>query len=144
MNAEIINSTYKEKFWAEPDNREFWAEWARAQFVILHNPNEETGRTLLSYNIQKAVIEHIAGEIPESIGPKKKLSDKYDELVQWCKDNHLLQVSAEDIAEKGDFSYPTALKFIKDRPDLFFRIKKGLYEVRNPDIIRKEEQEQLQ
>jgi len=35
------------------------------------------------------------------------------------------------------WSYPTANKFIQNRPDLFNPSKKGIYILRNPDVERK-------
>ena len=137
--AETINKEYKTKFYEEPDKREFWSEVARAKFCLMANPKDDPGEVLKQYNISRDVIIYLLGDIPESSAPKKKRADKYDELVQWCKDNHLLQVTAEDIAEKGDFSYATALKFIKDRPDLCRKIKNGLYELLNPETVKQEE-----
>jgi hypothetical protein len=139
FNADEINAEYKKMFYDQPDRRDFWAEVMRAKFVIMANEQENPARALLNYNVQNQVIEYLLGELPAPPEPKKKRSDKYEELIEWCKDNHLVQVNAEQIAEQGDMSYSTALKFIKDRPDLFYKIKKGVYEVRNPEIVRQEE-----
>jgi hypothetical protein len=139
MTPAEINAEYKEKFHSDPENRTTHAEVLRAKFVLHTHPTEDSGKILRTYGVLDHVIEMLVGSLPDH-EPKKKRSDKYEELTSWCKDNHLLQVSAEDVAEQGDMSYPTALKFIKDRPDLFFKIKKGLYELRNPEIVKQEEQ----
>lgn len=138
MTPESINKEYKESVMRDPENASLYSEICRAKFCLYSNPGESPGKVLKNYMIQNQVVEMLVGEVPAH-EPKKKRADKYDELVAWCKENHLLQVSAEDVAEKGEMSYPTALKFIKDRPDLFYKIKKGLYEVRNPEIVKQEE-----
>jgi len=135
-----INAEYKRKFHEDPENRSFWAEWMRAQFCLIVGDSNHPMETLKQYNVLPDVIKAILGEAPPPPEPKAKRSDKYQNLIDWCMDNHLLQTDANEIAEVGDMSYATAIKFIKDRPDLFFRIKKGLYEVRNPKIFREEEE----
>lgn len=137
--ASEINSEYKTKFYEEPDRRPFWAEVARAKFCVLANPKVDVKETLRQYHVTAEVIIHLVGEMPEASQPKKKRADKYDELIDWCKENHLLQVTPEDIAEQGDFSYATALKFIKDRPDLCRKVKNGLYELLDPETVKREE-----
>jgi hypothetical protein len=95
--------------------------------------------TFKSYNVTAEVIKHLLGEEPSTPEPRQKRADKYQNIIDWCMENHLFQTDANHIAEVGGVSYATAIKFIKDRPDLFFRIKKGVYEVRNPKIVREEE-----
>lgn len=138
MTPDQINAEYKKNYYQDPDNRATHAEILRAKFVLYSNPNEDPGKILRNYNVLDHVIQILVGELPTH-EPKKKRADKYDDLIAWCKDNHLVQVSAEDIAEQGGISYATALKFIKDRPDLFFKVKKGLYELRDPETVKKEE-----
>lgn len=139
MTPAEINAIYKDKFHSDPDNRAFWAEWMRAQFcLIVGDPNNPMD-TLKSYNVTADVITHILGREPSAPEPRQKRADKYQNIIDWCMENHLFQTDANQIAEVGGVSYATAIKFIKDRPDLFFRIKKGVYEVRNPKIMREEE-----
>lgn len=96
------------------------------------------------YSIPKDVFQMLIGD--NTIAPQKrqKRIDKYETVKQWCLENHLVQVSVNQIAEIGGFSYPTALKFINDRPDLFYKVKRGIYEVRNPNKIKEEEKARLQ
>jgi hypothetical protein len=139
MTPEQINNEYKEKFYADPDNRPFWAEVMRGRFVLLTNDGSEPMFVLKQYNVQPDVIQYLTGELPTPPEPKAKMVDKYQSVIDWCLANHLIQTDANTVAEIGDISYASALKFIKDRPDLFYRVKRGLYEVRNPKIFREQE-----
>lgn len=135
-----IETEYKTKFWEDPDNRSTHAEMMRAKWVLWterHNPDKVA--VLRSYNVQEHVVTELLGENPPPPAPKERRADKYEKLVDWCKTNHLYQTTANEVAEVGEVSYPTALKFIKDRPDLFYKIKRGVYEVRNPEKIRAEQ-----
>ena len=139
MTPEQINNEYKTKFHSDPDNRPFWAEVMRGKFVLLANDGAEPMFVLKQYNVQPDVIQHLTGELPTPPEPKAKMVDKYQSVIDWCLANHLVQTDANTVAEIGDISYASALKFIKDRPDLFYRVKRGLYEVRNPKLFREQE-----
>jgi len=138
MTPNEINSEYKRNFGC-PQLGVLAPEILRARFVIHANPHENPAKALLAYNVNPEVISMLTGGKVDPIQPRQKRNDKYQQIVDWCKANHLYQTTAEQIAEIGGISYQTALKFIKDRPDLFYRIKKGLYEVRNPEQVKKEE-----
>jgi len=135
----FIEGEYRQKFFEEPERRAFWAEVMRARWCLHANPEENAMETLKSYNVLADVIQHLLGELPPPPQAKPKRADKYQTVIDWCMENHLMQVTGTDIAEIGGFSYGTAMKFIKDRPDLFFRLKKGLYEARNPETMRAQE-----
>jgi len=91
---------------------------------------------MLPPDIAKRVLDEMG--IDKEVEPqrKEKRSDKYNKVYQWCDENTYRQVTPLDVAEIGSISYPTALKVIKDRPDLFRNIKRGLYEVRDPKADR--------
>lgn len=134
-----IDGEYKTNLQKKPAERSFWAEVFRARWALYINSGDDPMTVAKSYNVQPEVIKWLLGEAPTLPEPKPKMVDKYQNIVDWCKANHLLQTDANKIAEVGEISYASALKFIKDRPDLFFKIKKGLYEVRDPKIIREQE-----
>jgi len=139
LTPDEINNEYKKKFHEDPDNQHFWAEVMRARFCLLASAGDDPMSTLKNYNVTAEVIKHLTGELPAPPEPKQKMVDKYQTVIEWCMENHLLQTDANVVAEIGNISYASALKFIKDRPDLFYKIKKGLYEVRNPKIFRQQE-----
>ncbi len=51
----------------------------------------------------------------------------------------LKQVTPDIIAEIGDISVGTATTFIKERVHLFRKVKRGLYEIRDPKADREAE-----
>lgn len=61
-----------------------------------------------------------------------KRSEKYQSIIDWTQEHLYEEVTPQTIMEIGDISYPTALKFIGDRPDIFRKIKRGVYELRDP------------
>lgn len=146
MNNNEINSEYQDNvqrlitlygemaMWgaAPKDEVDFINELCRARFVLLLNPDDPTA--LRKNAVAQKVIDFLgvdSGEIR-----KERRSDKYGKILEWCANNRYHQVTAEQVAEVGDMSYATALKFMKSRPDLFHQLKRGLYEVRDPDLER--------
>lgn len=65
-----------------------------------------------------------------------KRTEKYGNILVWAQDNLFLEVTPQTIMEVGDISYPTALKFISDHPDVFRKVQRGVYEIRDPKADR--------
>ena len=107
------------------------SETLRAHHVLQVNPEANPATVLRQYGVTASVIERIIGDNTYTYQPRKRRADKYQAIIDWCNDHALEQTSAEAIAEIGDVSYATALKFINDRVDLFRKIKRGTYEVRD-------------
>jgi hypothetical protein len=66
-----------------------------------------------------------------------KRVEKYQSIIDWTQEHLFEQVTPQQVMEVGDISYPTALKFIGERPDIFRKIKRGLYELRDPQADRR-------
>ncbi len=73
--------------------------------------------------------------IDDVVGKSEKRSDKYDAFIDWSKAHIFEQYTTEQLVEISGFSYPTTLKFIQDSPS-FRKIKKGLWEIRDPKADR--------
>jgi hypothetical protein len=65
----------------------------------------------------------------------EKRSDKYDAFIDWSKAHLFEQYTTEQLVEISGFSYPTTLKFAQESP-VFRKIKKGLWEIRDPKADR--------
>jgi hypothetical protein len=142
--AAKINADHKELCAADPKNIVAHQELLRAKWAIWYSRHESIQLAPRRYGISADTFKNLVGETVPEVQKRQKRTDKYDTVKQWCLENHLVQVSVNTIAEIGNFSYPTALKFITDRPDLFFKIKRGVYEVRNPNIVKEEEKLRIQ
>jgi hypothetical protein len=139
--ARLVNAEFKRNFKNDPEHRDLHGEILRAKWVLFTNKEGNWTTTLSKYLVKSNVIQMLTGE---QVSPERRerRSDKYQKLIDWCKENHLVQITPAQLAEVGCISYPTALKFIADRPDLLVKIKRGIYECRNPEIVRKEEKAQ--
>lgn len=138
--SRLVHAEYKSNMTAFPERRDHHSEVLRAKWVLFLNKNEDWTNVLSRNLVARNIIEELTGQ-EFTVERREKRSDKYQKLIDWCKENHLRQFTVQDLCELAEISYPTALKFTKDRPDLVFKVKKGLYEARNPEIIRKEERQ---
>lgn len=115
-------------------------ETLRATYCLATNPSGSVREVLRYYSVDERVWgnfvdDHNVGEPVKKV----KRTDKYQSIIDWTKDHLFEQITAQTIMEVGEISYPTALKFISDRPDIFRKIKRGTYEIRDPKTDRQAE-----
>ena len=153
MDNDLINMEYQDNvdrliklygemaMWtsAPRDEVDFINELYRARFVLLVNPDDPGA--LRKNAVPEKIIRFLGVDTDEA--RRERRSDKYTKILDWCDDHRYHQVNAEQIAEIGEMSYATALKFMKSRPDLFHQLKRGLYEVRDPDAEREAAKESV-
>lgn len=128
----------------ERSERLSWAqEKLRALWVLQATEGKMSASKALSlYMVRKDVAKDILAEFDsgddegQALRPRK---EKYSALNSWCKENIGYQVTTKELAEIGEISYPTALKYITDRPDIFWKVARGTYEVRDPAADRKKD-----
>jgi hypothetical protein len=96
-------------------------------------------RAIAYYSIDAKVVSPDESQTSHVLEKKEKRADKYEAILKWCSENVFTETTCEEIAQIGSISYPTALKFIKDRPDLFRKNRRGVYEVRDPKSDREAE-----
>jgi hypothetical protein len=110
-------------------------ETMRAGYCIDVNPTTPVYDVFKHYSVDQRVWGRFMSEIPEDEKRVKRV-DKYQSIIDWTQQHLFEQVTAQEVMTVGEISYPTALKFITDRPDLFRKIKRGLYELRDPKADR--------
>ena len=151
MDTQVITRTYKETIDALideygnpseiPTEEQYIAgERLRAGYALITNPTMNPTEVFRVYSIDRRVWGFYLTEVPEEseiFAKRQKRTDKYQSIIDWTQEHLFEQVTANTIMEVGEISYPTALKFIGDRPDLFRKIKRGLYELRDPRADRK-------
>lgn len=117
-------------------------EELRALYCFNASPNLSKIEALKHYSIDRRIWNLFIEGITEdhlAISKKPKRTDKYDSIIEWTEEHLFEQITPQTIMEVGEISYPTAIKFINDRPDIFRKVKRGLYEVRDPKADRKAE-----
>lgn len=122
------------------------SEILRAKTILAYFPEENPVHILNKYLVVPNIVSLLTGESHFGNHAKdhrgSKRSDKYNAIINWCKDNVGKETTVYEVAEVGNVSYPTANNFVKTRVDLFSKIKKGSYIIRDPETERAEEKQQ--
>lgn len=163
VNAESIKIEMADKWgasskeygdkWSVPKEKRFeLSEYERAMHVLLLWKNEgEKGnpiRALRTYGVMESIIVEVVSDwcdmtiSQEDLTEIKteKRADKYDAFIDWTKDKVGEQYATDALVEVAGFSYITVLKFLSDSP-YFRKIKKGIWEIRDPKADREAEKE---
>lgn len=112
------------------------SERMRAEHVIAIHGKADP-QVLRSYSIAGSIIEELCGEAP-TLEMKRSYRQRKGAVETWCVEHAGTTVTPAVIATIGEFSEPTARTFINDRPDLFTKVKRGHYLVRDPHAERQQ------
>jgi hypothetical protein len=134
QRVEELVDIYGSVFDIPKDEMHLLHETTRARYVLMAHP-DGGANVLKQYGVAMSVIADLTNEDVNSERRVRRV-DKYRAMLEWCKSNVDVQVTPDEMAAIGDVSRATALKFIQDRVDLFRKVKRGLYEVRDPDVER--------
>jgi len=84
---------------------------------------------LVSHMVGKTLIEELTGEVV--VHEKRVREDKTQQLKEWVDKNLGKEFGTNELVKSLDASYDTVLKSIKDNPDYFVKVRRGLYLVRD-------------
>lgn len=141
---------YGEDWQVPRDVRTHINEFCRALYVLQKWQNEGgTGnptKTLTSHSVYPEVIVEVMRDycsmdidsVDDVVIRTEKRADKYGAFVDWTKEHLFEQYTTEQLVSISGFSYPTTLKFLQESP-VFRKIKKGLWEIRDPKADREAE-----
>jgi hypothetical protein len=114
------------------------SETLRLHCIIDKYQGKVNASILSQYMIPQTVVSLVNPDF-EGIEPKVKRSQKYDAVYKWLDSNPGNQITTQQFCDVTEMSYPTTLKFIDNNPQYFRKIKRGYYEVRNPQAEREAE-----
>lgn len=93
----------------------------------------------IPYQTRKQVSTKVIGELlatahrsPDSI----TRSDLYGDLKSWCANNVFVEVTVPMLATVSGLSKPSVRKFIDEHQDMFRKVEKRSWEVRDPKSDR--------
>jgi hypothetical protein len=102
------------------------------------------GRPLWVAHIPKPIRDAVPVETLRELVSNAKWSTEgaakregWGDLMVYCRENVYESVTVNDLTEACGLSIPTIRKFISDRPDIFRKIQRGLWEIRDPESDRK-------
>lgn len=114
------------------------SETLRLHQTINVHQGKVTRQLLSQYMFPEYIIRKVDPDF-EGFEPKVKRADKYDTVYKWLDENANAQVTTQEFCDVTEMSYPTTLKFIENNPHYFRKVKRGVYEIRNPKADREAE-----
>lgn len=109
-------------------------ETERANYCRDANPGMSAQELSAYYSIDRSVSAIVFGIIDQ---PKKtKRANPREEALRWASNNLFAEISSKQLADAIGTSLPTALKIIDSRPDVFRKLGRGKWEVRDAQADR--------
>lgn len=125
---------------AKTDEWRLAAERLRAAYCLISNPDQAPRQTLKYYAVDLKVWDHFLGDADE-VKDERRMSraEKQQKVLDWAADNVGAEVTLEKLMEVGDVAYTMAKKIVENRPDVFWKKKRGLFTIRDPKADREAE-----
>ena len=121
-----------------PDEWRIVSERLRAVYCISANPDTPVHSVFKTYSIDSRVWPEFIDDL-SVMAPERRVtrSEKINTLLKWASENVGEQVNLENLMEIGGIAYSMAKKIVEDRPDVFRKVKRGLFEIRDPEADRR-------
>ena len=115
------------------------SERLRAACCISSNPDVPRRQVFKAYSVDRRVWHHfIDGDDVAAVDEERKMTraDKQAKVLAWAADNVGKETTLEEVMRTCDVAYSMAKKITEDRPDVFRKIKRGKFSVRDPKADR--------
>lgn len=137
VGYEELQKKYGTVFRAPYEERSLVSERLRAAHCIATNPDVPIRQTLRHYAVDQRVWPHFLDDAEEFVeGRKLSRAEKQSLALDWASNNVGKQVTLDEIIKECDVSYSMAKKLTEDRLDVFRKVKRGLFEIRDPRADR--------
>ena len=124
------------------DSHHTVSEKLRAAYCIDVNPDVPVPQVFKTYSIDSRVWHYFVENV-EEMKQERKMSraDKQAKVIAWAAANVGEKIELAKLMEIGDIAYSMAKKITEDRPDIFRKLKRGQFEVRDAEADRKADKE---
>ena len=108
-----------------------YLEKLRAQAVMEKAQRERDNvvETLVHHMVSRNLIEELTGEVV--VHEKRVREDKTQQLREWVLKNLGKEFGTGELVKSLDASYETVLRTVKENPDYFVKVRRGLYAIRD-------------
>lgn len=113
-------------------------ELYRAKAVIekAERNGENVGASLREHMVSQSIIKELRGEVMEYIPKSRKKPTSASVLEAWAKSHVGTDITPDVMEEETKLSRSVINKFLRERRDLFKKIKKGNFFVRDAEAER--------
>jgi hypothetical protein len=122
-------------------NRWHLLETERAELCRTTAPHMSVTELVAYYSIDRKVAEELWGHDAQPTVKARKQKPA-DALITYARTNLFAHITSKQVCEMCECSLPTALRLLDARPDVFRKIKRGVWEVRDPKADREADKNQ--
>lgn len=113
------------------------AEKLRASYAIHINPDTPVSQVLTTYAVDHRVwSSFVDAAVIEKKEKRVSRADKVSAALAWAADNVGKEVTIDIIRQECEIAGSMAKKLTEDRPDIFRKVKRGHFEIRDPKADR--------
>lgn len=119
------------------EDQHFAAEKLRAAYCIHTNPELPIPQIFKTYSVDHRVWHHFVDDVTEMKTERRMTrAEKINAVIKWASENVGKKIDLTELMGVSDIAYSMAKKITEDRPDIFWKIKRGQFEVRDPKADR--------
>ena len=119
------------------EDRFLASEKLRAAYCIEIKAGIPYVQVFKQYAVDRRVWDFFV-EDASAVETKRKMTraEKIGAVIDWASENVGKQVTLQDLITEGEIAYSMAKKITEDRPDVFRKVKRGLFDIRDPKADR--------
>lgn len=113
------------------------SEKLRASYAIHANPDMPVVQVLKHYSVDHRIWTAFADD-SDIVPAEKKMTraEKVASVISWAAGSVGDAITLEKLMETHSIAYSMAKKITEDRPDVFRKVKRGHFEIRDPKADR--------
>lgn len=126
------------------DDQRIYSEKLRASYAIHANPDTPVPHVLKTYSIDSRVWNDFIEDADE-MKQDRKLSrkEKHASVLSWASDHVGEKIELTKLMSTCSIAYSMAKKITEDHPDVFRKVKRGHFEIRDPKADREAEKQAI-
>jgi predicted transcriptional regulator len=126
------------------DDQRLFSEKLRASYAIHANPDTPVHQVLRSYSVDSRVWGDFVNDA-EDMKQDRKLSrkEKHASVLDWASRNVGEKIELTKLMDTCAIAYSMAKKITEDHPDVFRKVKRGHFEIRDPKADREADKKEI-
>jgi predicted transcriptional regulator len=126
------------------DDQRLLSEKLRASYAIHANPDTPIHQVLKTYSIDSRVWGDFVDDA-EDMKKERKLSrkEKHASVLTWASHHVGEKIELTKLMDTCGIAYSMAKKITEDHPDVFRKVKRGHFEIRDPKADREAEKQEI-
>lgn len=113
------------------------SEKLRAAYCVYVNPDLPRQHVFRQYAVDRRVWHFFVDDAEVQTAQKRmSRAEKVQSVIDWAAENVGKQLTLQTLMAECGIAYSMAKKISEDRPDVFRKVKRGNFEIRDPKADR--------